>query len=153
MSLVSKCVDTVASASNEFVISGVDQVLHACRWFRLDVPKAVFEFAQKNRSNVKSSKIEIRVFQELSKKIDAIHDFWVENLALPVDIYVSSKNLILQVDGIHHFYPNGEYHFRDVFTTKLLERYGFRVVRLNFRDLYTSNDVRITLSRIFPEFK
>jgi hypothetical protein len=151
ISLVKKCVETVAS--NEFVISGVDQVVHACRWFRLDVPKSVFEFAQKNRSNVAGSKLEIRVFKEISGRIDAIHGHWIENLALPVDIYVPSKKLILQIDGAHHFYPNGEYHFRDVFTTKLLERDEFRVVRLNFRDLYTSEAIRSTLVRIFPELK
>jgi very-short-patch-repair endonuclease len=66
---------------------------------------------------------------------------WVTQTGIPVDFYVPSKNLIIQVDGPSHFLIDSEgvlsktYRLSDVRIDELFRAYGYDVLRIHYQQV------------------
>jgi hypothetical protein len=62
-------------------------------------------------------------------------EYWIDELAVPVDICIVDERHVIQVDGPSHFDQYGELKMRDKFATALLEKFGWKVTRIRYDEV------------------
>ena len=77
-----------------------------------------------------------RLQERVSRCVKQSHEdeYWIDELAVPVDIAMLEDKLVIQVDGPYHFDHEGSLRMVDKFATALLERFGWKVLRLSYLD-------------------
>jgi very-short-patch-repair endonuclease len=84
------------------------------------------------------SALEERAEKEIWKRLgeeNVLHSHWISGAATTVDFFVQKHNLIIQVDGPTHYLSDGSQNGNTRFQTRLLEKLGYRVLRLGYREL------------------
>ena len=109
------------------------QTLLASRWFNIEFPDEVLQALRRNRRPDRGSELERDVLAALDNP-EAIQGHWIEALEVPVDIFIPTQNLIIQVDGPSHFFRDRQLHASDILNSQLLERMGYRVKRIPYFD-------------------
>jgi hypothetical protein len=115
------------------------QLLQSFVWFNLKIPDAVRKALPTNDS---SEIITSRLQQRVSHCIRNPHqdEYWIDELAVPVDICVPDERHVIQVDGPSHFDQCGELKLRDKFATALLEKSGWKVTRIRYDEINKRRD-------------
>lgn len=76
-----------------------------------------------------------KLFPTAEERTSLIEEAWIEELAVRVDGYIATKNLIIQIDGNNHYSNdfNGDprLSFQTQVNTELLESLGYKVIRIS----------------------
>jgi hypothetical protein len=100
-------------------------------WFDLEIPDAVYKaLATSDSSNTRTSRLQQRVSHCLRKPHQ--DEYWIDELAVPVDICIVDERRVIQVDGPSHFDQYGDLKMRDKFAAALLEKSGGKVTRFGY---------------------
>jgi very-short-patch-repair endonuclease len=117
------------------------QLLQSFVWFDLEIPDDVREALPANDStNITSSRLQQRVSHCIRKSHQ--DEYWIDELAVPVDICLVDERHVVQVDGPFHFDQYGELKIADKFATAVLEKFGWKVTRIRYDDVDKLQDDR-----------
>jgi hypothetical protein len=75
------------------------------------------------------------VIDSLLANEEVRHSHWIPGAATTVDFFVQKHNLIIQVDGPTHYLSDGSQNSSTRFQTRLLEKLGYQVLRLGYKEL------------------
>ena len=84
-------------------------------------------------SNITTSRLQLRVSHCLRKAHQ--DEYWIDELAVPVDICLVGERHVIQVDGPSHFDEYGELKMRDKFATALLGKCGWKMTRIGYDEV------------------
>jgi very-short-patch-repair endonuclease len=131
----------VISDKSKITLTHAGQLLQSFVWFNLEVPDAVRKDLPTNDS---SSTTISRLQQRVSRCIRKPHqdEYWIDELAVPVDVCIVDERHVIQVDGPSHFDQYGELKLRDKFATALLEKFGWKVTRIGYDQVDKLQDDR-----------
>jgi hypothetical protein len=117
------------------------QLLQTFVWFVLEIPDAVRKAVPTNDStDITTSRLQQRVSHCIRKPHP--DEYWIDELAVPVDICLVDERHVIQVDGPSHFDQYGELKIADKFATALLEKSGWKVTRITYNDVDTLKNDR-----------
>jgi hypothetical protein len=141
LEMVSALGKIVISTNAKIPQIGAHQLLQSFVWFDLEIPDAVCKAL---RTSDSTDIITSRLQQRVSSCIRKPHqdEYWVNELAVPVDICLVEERHVIQVDGPSHFDQYAELKFRDKFSTALLEKFGWKVTRIRYDDVDNLQDDR-----------
>ena len=123
------------------VLKALCQLLIAALWFgTFKVPKALKERFRKEAESEYLEKTETD--KRVSNALEDKHfcQFFVEGLFVKVEFYFPRTNTILRVDWPSMLRPDGKQSAKVNLMTKCLERLGFRVVRVGYREFKDSSE-------------
>jgi hypothetical protein len=131
----------VINQQSKITLTDADQLLQSFVWFNLEIPDAVRNALPTNdSSNTRTSLLQQRVSHCLQKPHQ--DEYWIDELAVPVDICLADERHVIQVDGPSHFDQDGELKLRDKFATALLEKCGWKVTRIGYAEVDKLQDDR-----------
>jgi hypothetical protein len=122
--------------SNFSVISQAEihQLLQSFVWFDLEIPDVICKaLPTRDSSNTRPSRLQQRVSLCLQKPHQ--DEYWIDELAVPVDICIVDERHVIQVDGPSHFDQYGKLKLQDKFATALLEKFGWKVTRIRYDEV------------------
>jgi very-short-patch-repair endonuclease len=124
----------VIGSNSKMQVTDAQQLIQSFVWFNLEVPDAVRKAL---RTNDSSSTTTSRLQQRVSSCLEKPHqdEYWIDELAVPVDICIPDERHVIQVDGPSHFDQYGELKLRDKFATALLEKSGWKVTRIRYDEV------------------
>jgi hypothetical protein len=103
----------VTSSNSEIRETDAQKLLQTFVWFNLEVPDAVRKALRtKDSSNTRTSRLQQRVSHCIRKPHQ--DEYWIDELAVPVDICIPDERHVIQVDGPTHFDQHGELKLRDI---------------------------------------
>jgi very-short-patch-repair endonuclease len=118
-----------------------DQLLQSFVWFNLEIPDDVRKAVRtSDSSNTRTSRLQQRVSHCIRKPHQ--DEYWIDELAVSVDICIVSERHVIQVDGPSHFDQYGELNIRDQFATALFEKSGWKVTRIGYIEVDKLQDDR-----------
>ena len=80
------------------------------------------------------SNLELNVKKHLSDlNITFESSYWIKECFNRVDFYLSTKNMIVQVDGPSHFLDTGEYNMSTRIQNLILTNSGYQIFRINYK--------------------
>jgi very-short-patch-repair endonuclease len=103
----------------------------------LDFPEDIVDqLIRSERTKVSSTEDRAgSVIDSLLGKQEVYHTHWIPGAATTIDFFVQKHKLIIQVDGPTHYLSDGSQNGNTRFQTRLLEKLGYRVLRLGYREL------------------
>ncbi len=117
------------------------QLLIAALWFgTFEVPKALMERFRKEAESDFLEPIEAEERISNALEDDHVCGFFVEGLFVKVEFYLPQTNTILRVDWPSMLRPDGMRSAKTKLMTKCLERLGYRVVRVGYREIKDASD-------------
>jgi very-short-patch-repair endonuclease len=124
----------VISNKSKITLLGAGQLLQSFVWFDLEIPDAIRKaLPTNNASDITTSRLQQRVSHNIRKQHQ--DEYWIDELAVPVDICVPDEQHVIQVDGPSHFDQYGELKIADKFATALLEKSGWKVTRIRYDEV------------------
>ena len=99
-------------------------------------------FRSMARLYFREAKIGVVCFDITDKDTLGAAEYWIDELAVPVDICILDERHVIQVDGPTHFDQDGELKLADKFATALLEKAGWKVTRIRYDDVDKLQDDR-----------
>jgi very-short-patch-repair endonuclease len=124
----------VSSDKSKISLLSAGQLLQSFVWFDLEIPDAVRKAVPTNDStDISTSRLQQRVSHSLRKPHQ--DEYWIDELAVPVDICLVAERHVIQVDGPVHFDQYGELKIADKFATALLEKSGWKVTRISYENV------------------
>ena len=121
--------------------AAAQQLLQSFVWFDLEVRNTIRKaLPTSDSSNTCTSRLQQRVSHCLRKPHQ--DEYWIDELAVPVDICVLDERHVIQVDGPSHFDQDGELIIADKFATAILEKFRWRVTRIRYDDVDKLQDDR-----------
>ena len=111
-----------------------NQLLQSFVWFNLEIPADFCKaLPTSESSNITTSRLQQRVSNCIRKPHK--DEYWIEELAVPVDICLVDERHVIQVDGPTHFDEYGELKIADKFATALLETFRWKVTRIRYDEV------------------
>ena len=123
----------------------------------LDKLKEYFpSWEEKLKTRTTESKFQKTLYDLLTTKYSLEAEFWIPEIASHVDAYEVERAVVFQVDGpYHHYINNNEYNSATIFNTKIIERCGKQVIRIDAKqvtdlakDLVSADGSPLTLAQI-----
>jgi hypothetical protein len=119
--------------------AAAQQLLQSFVWFDLEIPADVRKAVRtSDTSYITTSRLQQRVSHCIRKPHQ--DEYWVDELAVPVDICLVEERHVIQVDGPFHFDQCGELKIADKFATALLEKFRWKVTRIGYVDINKRKD-------------
>jgi hypothetical protein len=138
---VSALGNIVISDKSKISLFGAGQLLQSFVWFDLEIPDDVRKaLPTSDSSDITTSRLQQRVSSCLRKPHQ--DEYWIDELAVPVDICILDERHVIQVDGPSHFDQYGELKLRDKFATALLEKFSWKVTRIGYDEVDKLQDDR-----------
>jgi hypothetical protein len=124
----------LTSDKYKITLADAGQLLQSFVWFDLEIPDAIRKALPTNDfTDVTTSRLQQRVSRCLRKPHQ--DEYWIDELAVPVDICFIDERHVIQVDGPFHFDQFGKLKMADQFATALLEKSGWKVTRIGYVDI------------------
>lgn len=120
----------------------VDYILGTDNW----AENLVQHDNEQNPSRAQEQVYQLACEELAPKNVTVLHEARVLG-GITVDIFLPERNLIIEVDGPHHFLDNGSVRGETVFKLRMLTRAGYTVHSLKLRDHFTLEDKQEWIKR------